>query len=236
VRHVFLISFCVLITSSPSYAVLVEALDFSNGAQWSVVVSPSGDAVATGTSGVLGGGSGLRTGKASGAAGTVVLVTATLIGTIDTTGFTDLELSFTNTIIDNLEYDATSGTYGSAGDGFLITSSQSISFDTSGANGGAFETALDPGAPVMWTPALAATHSQDLEFDATAENGSISNLIIRLQVNATAERIDLTSFEVNGTAIPEPGAALCGGLVSGIFGLVAVGRRFRGTSSSSSTA
>ncbi|MEZ6051409.1 MAG: PEP-CTERM sorting domain-containing protein [Planctomycetaceae bacterium] len=192
-----------------AHAALVHTIDFSDGSMWSVTTTLIGGA-ADGGSGVINGGDGLRADKVSNPGG--ILVEATLIGTIDTTGFSNLELFFSNSGAGTKEFDAI---FGTSGDGFDITSTEGVSFNTIGATG-AFLTSLNAGN--AWNPTNAATAGQDLTFDASVNNSAITSLVIRLQVNENVEVIDLTGFTIQGT--PEPGSmALMGVGLLGAFGV-----------------
>ena len=188
-------------------AALVHTIDFSDGAMWNVNTTLIGSATDPGA-GVIGGGGGLRATKGNGTG--ALLVEATLIGTIDTTGFHSLQLFFTNSGAGTKEFDAV---FGTSGDGFDITSTEGVDFDTIGAAGG-FLTSLNTGQ--TWNPTNAATAGQDLTFDAIVDNGSITNLVIRLQVNANPEIIDLTGFQIMGTPEPSSMALMGVGLLSAL--------------------
>ncbi len=196
---------------STASAALVDTIDFNDG-NWNVVVTTFGASPTDGGSGATVDGSGLVVDEnsVSDLSSNGVLVTATLTGSIDTTGFHNLQLFFSNSG-DNEDHDQV---FGTSGDGFDITSTAGISFDTNGA-AGAFLTDLNNGTD--WDPTNAATRGQDLNFGASVNNSSITNLVIRLQVNANDEIINLNGFQLMGT--PEPSSmALMGVGLLGAFG------------------
>jgi hypothetical protein len=208
--------------SATAQADLVTTFDFNDTSMWMVSVSTAGNMTDSG-SGVVGSGATLAIdGSGIGS----ILLTATLIGAINTAGFTDLTLSFANnTTAGGLEFH-TLQFGGQVGDGFAISSDHGISFDT-GIADDTFEAVLDGGA--TWDATTAAVYGQDLAFDASVNNGMITDLDIRMQVDVASEEFELSAFQVSGTvaAVPEPTAFAFGGLVCTLAALTYVGGKLR---------
>ena len=203
-----------LTLASINHAAVVATFNFSDSTVWDVSVGldSTGTTTALG-SGVTGGGTALTVDKQS-SSGSVFL-TANLVGSINTTGFFNLELRFSHQVTGggNMEWDDPDYIPGGSftgGDGFRILSSQGISFDTNNAPA-AFETALDA-SPATWSPTSATPFSQDLTFDPVTFDALISDLTIQLQTNANTEDLTLSNFEIHGTPIPEPSRALLAAL------------------------
>lgn len=203
-------------------AIISSDLDFDNPAIWSLAITTSSTA-GDGGSGSIGSGTGLTADKGSGSGG--VRLTATLIGSLSTVGFNDIFLTFTNSAAGGMEFDGINLAAVNSTDGFIVASTQGLSFTTNTASG-LFKTALEPGT--TWNPTNAITFGQDLTFDSSAENGSITNLVFILQVDANAEVVSLSGITLNGTAIASPSVPEPAGLTLAASALgLCVLRRFR---------
>lgn len=212
---------CLLV--APADAATITTFDFSDNSTWDVDITTFGSPTGTGSSGVTGGGTGLNVDKVGGTSvNDGVTVTATLIGSISTVGFENISLSFAQGTNGDVEFSAPNG-FGVAGDGFLIVSSQGISFDATAADP-AFENILDAGQ--TWTHDYAELVAQDLQFDVGLNNSALTNFQIQMQVDVISEEIDLSNFTLHGTVVPEPSslALAAMGLVGGLLLL----RRRRG--------
>jgi hypothetical protein len=145
-------------------------------------------------------------------------LTANLTGSISTVGFENITLQFSGLTQETLEWNANMTTAAvSNADGLRIFGT-GVEINANQAN------------DISGTPAEAefaagttfptAAFGSDFAFDASADNGSISNLTFRLQVNNSNERLRVSNVQIFGDSvpIPEPShagllALLCGGAI-----------------------
>ncbi len=134
------------------------------------------------------------------------LVTATLIGTYDVSDLSDLVLTFVSESesVPASAIDFGAGvSFGSAdSDGFSVTSaSHGLTFSTAAADS-FFEDLLDMEA-VRWEVENASAQGQSLAFAPSLNGGTLSDLVVELQVSATDEILNLGAFLIGGTTSVE---------------------------------
>ena len=213
----------VTVATDQVSADIIATFDFSD-AIWDVQVTEFGSPVDDG-SGVVLGGTGLEADRTGGAGGSIY-VNATLTGSISTSGFENIALEFTSDGSSQTAWDAGTVFGSTTGDGFRVMSGQGVDFDTRGA-GTAFETLLD-GFGTSWTPATAAGQTPgptDLEFDASVNNGSVTDLTFELQVNSSNDFVRLRTVMLTGdmitVGVPEPSVIAVLALITvGVIGRV----------------
>lgn len=218
----------MLVSTNSCSADVITTINF-NDAIWDIQITETASGITGANVGSQFGGDSLSA-QRMGTAGGAVIVTATLNGTISTAGFENVELEFTNQSSNNLEHNASNFADGS-GDAFTLTSAQGIDFSTLNATS-TFRDALNAGG-IIWSQTNASTHGQTLTFDSSADNGSISNLVIQLKVDGSNELVRLGGLTLSGTvATPEPGSFILM-LISAVA--VVIYRRARGAEKATST-
>lgn len=207
----------LLSANNVANAGVITTLDFSTS-DWNVGVTILGSALNNG-SGVTLGGNGLRADR-TGTAGGGIYVLVTLSGTISTVGYQNIKLEFVSDGSSTNRWDSTR-VFGSTGDGFRISSSEGIDFETKGAHT-AFETKLDASG-TFWDTTTAAGMTPgptDLQFSSAVDNSLITDLTFQLQVNDTNDFIRIRSVNITGdelTGVPEPSVLSFLTLLTGCF-------------------
>lgn len=190
-RFVGLVALFCISSFSKASAALVYTIDFTDG-KWQI----NGNIGGSGDEGTNHGST--ATSLTADTDNTWVGIRAMLASgqSIDTTGFKDLVLTFNSTTDDPDTTMAWDFSWQNDTDGYHVSSSQGFSFRSNSGS--------DPGSP-------------DQMFDATADDGAITNLRFRLQANDPTEEIELSGFTITGTplSVPEPSSILlCGTILS----------------------
>ena len=205
----------------PAEAALITTVDFSDGGTWSTTLSNSGSA--TNESQVVGGVGGSIVADKSGSAGGV-RIEVDLVGSISTAGFENITLGFEGFSVGGLEWNGNLNGGVASSDGLRIVGS-GVEINANSLNdisGTAAEVDFDAGE-VFPT----ANFNSDFSFDASANNGSITDLTFTLQVNSNDEIFTLSDVRIYGdsvAAIPEPSSVLLLSVAS-IAGIVVLRRR-----------
>ncbi|WP_425398157.1 hypothetical protein [Aeoliella sp.] len=174
----------LLLIGNSANASLVTSLNFVTDFSNSEVNNPNSGSTGTNQSTVS---ANTIVAKKGNGGGTFGLRLAYIGAPIDTTGFKDLQLSFSYVEVGTLEHNITDGSSVS-GDGLIL--------------GGdlIFNSNLNSGAP-----------SPPLSYSSSFDNGSvaISSLEILLAVNANTEEIEISDMKILGTpivSVPEAGS------------------------------